>query len=116
MLIVAFNLFGMIAVPLGTWRGWRFVRVAWWRVLHLALMAAVALQALFDRACFLTVWQAALEGRADPAGTQPLMHRWMEAFLFWDLPHWVFTAAYGVLFVYCLALWALVPPTRSASR
>jgi hypothetical protein len=25
LLIIAFNLFGMIAIPLSAWRGWRFV-------------------------------------------------------------------------------------------
>jgi len=114
LLVVAFNLFGMIAVPLGAWRGWRFVRVAWWRALHLALMAAVALQALFGRACILTIWQAALESEAAPAQVQPMIQRWMEGVLFWDLPPWVFAGAYSLLSVYCLALWFIVPPLRRA--
>ena len=29
--IVLFNVFGLIAIPLGAWRGWDFVRVFWWR-------------------------------------------------------------------------------------
>jgi hypothetical protein len=114
-LVVAFNIFGMIAVPLGARRGWRFVRVAWWRILHLALMAMVAVQALFGRACILTIWQTALENGGDPAAAQPMIQRWMEAVLFWDLPPWLFAAAYTVLFVYCLALWVVVPPARAAN-
>ncbi|MBU2721588.1 DUF2784 domain-containing protein, partial [Acidithiobacillus ferridurans] len=36
ILIIAFNVFGLIAIPLGAWRGWRWVRIFWWRALHLA--------------------------------------------------------------------------------
>src|ERR1039458_2763886 len=60
--VIAFNLFGLIAIPLGGALGWRFVRVAWWRWLHLASMAAVAVQALAGRACVLTILQDALAG------------------------------------------------------
>src|SRR5579883_3007857 len=64
--VIAFNLFGLVAVPIGALRGWRFVRIAWWRIAHVALLAAVAAQALLGRACILTVWQAALSGAAGP--------------------------------------------------
>ena len=37
------------------------MRTFWWRALHLALLAVPALQALFGRTCFLTLWQAMLE-------------------------------------------------------
>jgi hypothetical protein len=49
--IILFNVFGLVAIPLGRWLGWRFVRVAWWRLLHLVSMAAVAVQAAAGRAC-----------------------------------------------------------------
>ena len=49
-------------MPLGAWRRWTFVRGFWWRALHLASLVAVAAQALIGRACFLTLWQADLEG------------------------------------------------------
>jgi hypothetical protein len=39
--VILFNLFGLVAIPLGGWRGWRFVRGVWWRALHLAAMSAV---------------------------------------------------------------------------
>jgi Protein of Unknown function (DUF2784) len=107
--VIAFNLFGLVAVPLGAWRGWGFVRVFWWRALHLACLAAVALQALFGRACFLTLWEAALEGTSAP---RPLIVRWVEVLIFWPLPIWVFAALYTAAWLYALALWRLVPPRR----
>ena len=70
--IIAFNVFGLVAVPVGALAGWRFVRVRWWRLLHLVSLAAVALQALLGRACFLTLWQGELEGaRSETPTTAP---------------------------------------------
>ena len=105
--IIAFNLFGLIAIPLGAWRRWRFVRVRWWRMLHAVILAVVALQALLGRACILTLWQDALTG-AD-AGA-PLIMRWVGGLIFWPLPLWQFAALCLAVFAYTLALWFLVPP------
>ncbi len=54
--VVLFNVFGLIAIPLGAWRGWAFVRVFWWRALHIGLLLLVAVQVLLGRVCFLTLW------------------------------------------------------------
>lgn len=108
--IIAFNLFGLIAVPLGAWRGWRFVRVFWWRALHVAVLAVVAVQALFGRACFLTIWQDALAGDANAT---PLIVRWVNWLIYWPLPVGFFAALYVAVFAYTLALWFLVPPGRT---
>jgi hypothetical protein len=109
--VIAFNVFGLVAIPLGAWRGWGWVRVRWWRALHVASLAVVALQAAFGRACFLTIWQGDLSGgRADP-----LIMRWVNSVIYWPLPMWVFTAAYLAVFAYVVALWVWVRPDRGAS-
>ena len=108
--VIGFNLFGLVAIPLGAWRGWRFVRVRWWRLLHLGSLAAVALQALLGRACFLTIWQDDLAG--DAAGV-PLVMRIVNGLIYWPLPIWAFTAAYVAVFAYVLALWWWAPPMPS---
>ena len=116
LLVIGFNVFGLVAVPLGAWRGWAWVRLRWWRWLHLGSLAVVALQALAGRACFLTLWQDDLEG--GEAAT-PLIARWVNGFLYWDLPLWVFAAAYLLVFAYALAMFRLVPVRtrrRAASR
>ena len=106
--IILFNLFGLVAVPLGAWRGWRWVHRPVWRMLHLASLAVVALQALLGRACFLTLWQAAAEG----GSREPLVMRWVNALIYWPLPLWVFTLAYVAILLYALALLWLVPLRR----
>lgn len=111
--VIVFNIFGLIVIPLGAWRGWDFVRGFGWRALHLALLFVVVLQALLGRACFLTLWQAALEQNAGQAASrQPLIARWVDSVIFWNLPIWFFAALYVAVLVYALALWRWVPPTR----
>jgi hypothetical protein len=105
--IIAFNLFGLIAIPLGAWWRWRFVRIRWWRMLHIAVLAIVALQALFGRACILTLWQDSLAGSSS---SSPLIMRWVTGLIYWPLPMWFFALLYLAVFAYTLALWFLVPP------
>ena len=107
--IILFNLFGLVAVPIGAVCGWHFVHIRWWRLLHVASLAVVAVQATLGRACILTLWQARLEGSATAA---PLLMRWVEGLVYWRLPLWVFAALYVVVFGYALALLRLVPPRR----
>jgi hypothetical protein len=115
--IILFNLFGLIAIPLGVWRGWRFVRILWWRALHLAILGVVALQAVLDRVCFLTLWQSDLLARAgEPSSAEPLIERWIEHLIFWPLPTRFFLLLYVAVCAYTLALWRLVPPDRRRSR
>jgi hypothetical protein len=105
--VIAFNLFGLIVIPVGAWRGWSWVRAPLWRWLHVASLAVVALQAIAGRACFLTVWQDALGGRPE---SEPLIMRLVNSLIFWPLPLWVFTAFYVAMFAYTLALIRLAPP------
>jgi hypothetical protein len=107
--VIAFNIAGLVAIPLGAALGWRWVRIAWWRALHLASLAVVALQAALGRACFLTDWQDSLTG----GGAQdPLIMRWVNSVIYWPLPMWVFTAGYVAVFAYVAALWWFVRPQR----
>lgn len=108
--VIAFNLFGLVAIPLGAWRGWAFVRVRWWRMLHVASLGLVAVQALFGRACVLTLWQDELTG----GGTRdPLVMRWVNSLIYWPLPLWAFTVGYIAVFAYVVALWWWAPPDPS---
>jgi hypothetical protein len=108
--IIAFNLFGLIAVPLGAWRGWAWIHRPMWRLLHLLSLAVVALQAALGRACFLTLWQSAAEsGQSAP---EPLIMRWVNALVYWPIPLWVFSLIYLAIFAYALALLWFVPLRR----
>ncbi|HUZ11442.1 MAG TPA: DUF2784 domain-containing protein [Caulobacteraceae bacterium] len=105
--VIAFNLFGLVAIPLGARLKWSFVRRPGWRLAHLASLAIVAAQAIAGRACFLTIWQDQLAGARQ---SQPLIMRWVDSAVFWPLPLWVFEAVYVAIFAYVVALFWLVPP------
>jgi hypothetical protein len=107
LVIIAFNGAGLIIIPLGAWLGWRVVRIAWLRLLHLAMLVIVTGQALAGRACILTIWQNELTGLNQP--TQPMIMRWVERLVYWNLPMWVFAVMYSCVFLYVVALTVLVP-------
>ena len=109
--IIVFNVGGLLAIPLGGWLGWRWVHGFWWRLAHVGSLFVVALQAVFGRACFLTVWQFALGDRGGGA-PEPLIATWINRVIYWPLPHWVFVALYVAVFALTLALWRWVPPAR----
>jgi hypothetical protein len=107
LIIITFNVAGLVVIPLGAWFGWRIVRIAWLRLLHLAMLAIVAGQALAGRACILTVWQNGLTGARQPV--QPLIMRWVDRAIYWNVPIWGFAILYSVVFLYVLMLTVLVP-------
>jgi hypothetical protein len=115
--IVAFNVFGLLIIPVGKWLDWEFVRGFWWRFAHVLSLAVVALQAVLGRACFLTIWETALRANADTAEPAPLIATWINGVLYWPLPLWAFAAGYVAVLLYALLLWRWVPPrVRTASR
>lgn len=105
--VIAFNVAGCVLIPLGAWRGWRWVREFWWRLAHLLSLAVVAAQALSGRACFLTIWQGDISGASH---VQPLIASWLDRVIYWPLPLWVFAMAYVAVFAYVVALWIVVRP------
>ncbi len=107
LVVIAFNALGLLVIPVGAWLGWRIVRIPWLRLLHLGSLAIVAGQALAGRACFLTIWQNRLAGRSD--GVPPLVMRWVDGLIYWNLPLWFFAGLYTAIFLYVLALSLLVP-------
>ena len=104
--VIAFNVAGLVVIPLGAALGWRLVRLRWLRLVHLGSLGVTAVQALLGRDCFLTDWQSALSGEAP----QPLITRFVNSLIYWPLPQWVFSAAYVGVFVYVIRLWWWVRP------
>jgi hypothetical protein len=110
---VAFVVGGLAAIWLGAALGWRWVRNRAFRLAHLAAICFVAGEALFGVMCPLTVWEDALRGRASEMG---FIARWIRGVMFYELPPWVFTAAYvAFAAIVALTFW-MVPPARRAQR
>jgi hypothetical protein len=107
---VAFVVAGLFTIWIGAWRGWHWVRLAWFRIAHLAAIAFVALEALVGMACPLTVLEDRL--RMEPASPAPFIERWLHRLLFWDFPAWVFTVAYLGFAALVVLTFVLLPPRR----
>jgi hypothetical protein len=110
---VAFVVVGQVLVLAGLWRGWGWVRNWWFRVAHLVAIAVVALEAIFDVACPLTIWEQRLRelaGQEASRGTfvGDLLHN----LIFVDAPPWAFTAAYVAFAALVAATFVLAPPQR----
>ena len=111
-LTAAFVVGGLPLIWLGAAVGWRWVRNRWFRVVHLAAIGVIALEALLGVACPLTVWEDLLRGGLQP---KSFVGRWVQALLYYDAPEQLFTVLY-VLWALAtlLTLW-LVPPRKRAA-
>ncbi|MGA7965895.1 MAG: DUF2784 family protein [Gammaproteobacteria bacterium] len=90
--IIAFTITGLVLVPMGDWRHWRWVLGFWWRLAHLLVLVAAATQALTGRACFLTLWQPVLSGGRYAPSLDRQLDRLRD--LLAALPLWFFTTPY----------------------
>jgi hypothetical protein len=109
--IIVFNIAGLVVIPLGAALGWRFVRIAWLRLLHLGILVIVAGQALLGRACILAIWQNELTGNT--AAPEPIV-QWLDGLIYWNFPIWMFAIFYSVIVLYVVALTVFVPFGRWA--
>ena len=112
----AFVLFvtgGLAAIWLGAAFHWRWVRNRTFRALHLAAICFVAAEAIAGVACPLTLWEDALRGRDTEMG---FVARWVRSVLFYELPEWVFTAAYVLFAAVVIVTFRFVPPRRRARK
>jgi len=110
-LLAAFIVAGLPAVWLGAALGWRWVRNAAFRYLHLAAIGVVAGEALLGIACPLTVWEDLLRGGLHP---ESFVARWAQRLLYYQAPEWVFACAYVAWAAATLVTLRAVPPRRRA--
>lgn len=112
--IVLFVVLGLPAVVLGNLRGWRWANRRAWRMAHLAAIGVVALQAWLGQVCPLTSWEMALRAQGGQAvyGGSFVAH-WVGRLLYWDLPPWVFVAAYTAFGAAVALAWWRWPPRRA---
>jgi hypothetical protein len=104
---VAFVSGGLVAVWLGAFLRWQWVRNRRFRVLHAAAIAFVAIEALAGITCPLTRWEDALRGNLRPDG---FVADWVSRLLYWDLPAAAFIALYCGWAALTALTWRWLPP------
>ena len=109
--IVAFAVLGLIFFVLGGLMQWEWVRTAWIRLAHLALIAFVLLQSWLDATCPLTVWEQLLRRQGGQnVYAESFIEHWMSRLIFFTAPSWVFVMAYTLFGALVLLTWWWIPP------
>ncbi|HIQ22043.1 MAG TPA: DUF2784 domain-containing protein [Planctomycetes bacterium] len=113
--------FGLIAILIGVWRRWQWVRNFWFRLIHFLMIFVVAVLSLLGWPCPLTDLERSLRdaaGQATYAGA--FIEHWVGELLFYDFPTWVFAVTYCLFGLAVLGTLLLAPPrwpwSRSPSR
>jgi hypothetical protein len=96
-LLVLFIVGGLVAIWVGAAfrQGWVCNRA--FRLTHLVAIGIVAALAALDVPCPLTV-------------PQGFVQRWVSAWLYYDLPTWVFAIAYVAFLLVVVVTWWRIPP------
>jgi hypothetical protein len=109
--IVAFVVGGLTVIVGGNLRGWRWVNLFWFRALHLAAIAYIAVEAWTGIVCPLTTLEMRLRSKAhQSAYAGGFVEHWMQRLLYYDAPPWVFLAGYTAFGFAIAATWYAWPP------
>lgn len=112
-LFVAFVVLGVVAIYLGSWLCWAWVRNFWFRLLHLVAIAVVVIQSWVGAICPFTDWEMRLR---DVAGGEryvgSFVQHWVQTILYYEAPAWVFVVGYTLFGGLIVASWFIVPPKR----
>ena len=117
VLVVVFVVVGLIAILIGKKMAWQWVRNPFVRVMHLACIVVIVLQAWAGVVCPLTtleMWLRELAGQDTYQGS--FITHWLSAILYYDLPPWVFTLAYTLFALLVLFSWFWVRPRSFVKR
>jgi hypothetical protein len=109
---------GELLILLGWLLRWRWIRNLTFRIVHLASVVVVAVEALIGVLCPLTEWEYRLRFLAGQTFEEeiPFMARLVRRIIFYDFPTWVFTLTYILFALLVAATLLLAPPRRKAPR
>jgi hypothetical protein len=117
-IIVLFNVGALPVIWVGHFRGWKFVRNFYFRIVHLLLIGVVVAENLLGVICPLTTWEDALRSGSRAERPNAFIAYWIHQLLFYDAPGWVFTMAYVLFFLLVLftSFWVRPRLPRQAYR
>lgn len=113
VLVVIFNVFGLVLIFVGNVLNWLWIRNPWFRLIHLFTISVVVLLSWLNFLCPLTSIEMALRTRAgDIAYPGSFISHWLENILYYQAPPWVFVVSYTIFGVMVVVSWFLVRPRR----
>ena len=113
--VVLFVVCGLALIVIGNRARWRWVNRWWFRLSHLAAIGIVVAEAWLEIACPLTTLEYWLRGQAGlETSADGFIAYWLSRLLYYQLPPWVFLAAYTLFGALVALAWWRYPPDRSA--
>ena len=116
VLVVIFNVFGLVFIFVGNALSWSWIRNPWFRSLHLLSIAIVVVLSWLNSICPLTSIEMSLRTRAgDTTYSGTFISHWLESILYYQAPPWAFAIGYTIFGAMVVASWYRVRP-RHFSR
>lgn len=108
----------MPLIVVGARLDWKWVRVPWWRRVHVGMILWVLIEALIGMICPLTELESALRAKGTSENPYPegFLAAWVSKVLFSDFAPWVYSLLYLVTAWVLVDLYILVPPTNSKNE
>jgi hypothetical protein len=104
--IVVFIVGGFLAILVGNWQQWHWIKNRAFRYVHLVAIGIVVLQAWLGRLCPLTVWETALREKSGQSGySETFVQYWVHRILFYDAPTWLFALLYSLFGLLVFGVW-----------
>lgn len=101
----------MALILVGIARGWEWARDVRFRLAHLAAIVVVCIQWLLGFQCPLTTLENRLRAAAGAIGyPHDFLGYWADRLVFYDLPAWIFSAAYIGFALAVTAAFIIAPP------
>ena len=107
-LVVLFIVGGLIAIWVGALLKRDWIRNRAFRLTHLVAIGVVAILAVLDIPCPLTILEDWL--RTGRVGPQGFVQRWVSYWLYYNLPGWTFATAYAAFLLVVVVTWFRIPP------
>lgn len=109
--VVVFVVLGLPAIILGNRLKHAWANGPTWRVLHLAAISVVALQAWLGQYCPLTLLESFLRERAGQEGyAASFIGHWLHHLMYYEAPLWVFAVIYTLFAAGVAWAWKRYPP------
>lgn len=115
LLYVAFVVLGFLAILIGAWRRWGWIRRLAFRIPHFICTSIVALEGSFGILCPLTVWEENLRREAgqDPEQVS-FIAGLLRSILFVEVSQTTLNLSYAIFGVIVLGTLFFVPPRRKS--
>ena len=114
---VIFVILGFILIVVGIILKWRWIRNLWFRMIHLAAIAGVALEAILGINCPLTILEFSFRYGDVPSDRRvSFVGELVDSILYYDAPAWLFAIIYVGFALLVTITFIMAPPKRRGRK